>query len=202
MTEPETFTFADDGGVPNTKLPMLVYRAAVPANPEAIEQLFERNQWPPAWRDGVHPFHHFHSTAHEVLGVARGHGRVLFGGPNGKVMEIGAGDVVVLPAGTGHCRQSASDDLLIVGAYPAGERNRVDLCRGQPEEHDEAVRNIARVPRPGMDPVTGAEGAAVRLWGKHAGLSAASPREQQRESCAEYQKASRFRYTDRTDQAV
>lgn len=164
MTEPETFTFEDDGAVPNTRLPLLVYRAAVPADADAIERLFERNQWPPAWRNGVHPFHHFHSNAHEVLGVARGSAKVLFGGPNGKVVEVRAGDVAVLPAGTGHCNQGASADLLIVGAYPAGQRGRVDLRRGQAEEHEEAVRNIAQVPRPAMDPVTGAEGAAVRLW--------------------------------------
>lgn len=169
MTEPESFTFEDDGAVPNTRLPLLVYRAAVPANPEAIEQLFERNQWPPAWRNGVHPFHHFHSSAHEVLGVARGQARVLFGGPNGKVVEMRAGDVAVLPAGTGHCNQGASPDLLIVGAYPAGQRGRVDLRRGRREEHDEVVRNIAEVPQPAMDPVTGTNGAAVRLWGKQAG---------------------------------
>ena len=101
--------------------------------------------------------------------MARGHARVLFGGPNGKVVEMRAGDVAVLPAGTGHCNQGASPDLLIVGAYPAGQRGRVDLRRGRREEHDEVVRNIAEVPQPAMDPVTGTNGAAVRLWGKQAG---------------------------------
>ncbi len=164
MTEPESFTFADDGAVPNTRLPMLVYRAAVPADPDAIERLFEQNLWPPAWRNGVHPFHHFHSAAHEALGVARGSAEVLFGGPGGKVLKVQAGDVVVLPAGTGHCRQSASPDLLIVGAYPKGQSGKVDLRRGKPEEHDEAVRNIAKVPTPEADPVRGADGPLPRLW--------------------------------------
>ena len=72
MTEPQTFTFADDGAIPNSKLPLLVYRQAVPADPAAIERLFTANRWPAAWRDAVHPFHHFHSDAHEVLGVASG----------------------------------------------------------------------------------------------------------------------------------
>jgi uncharacterized protein YjlB len=55
---------------------MLVYRDAVAADAEAIEALFARNGWPPAWRDGIHPFHRFHSAAHEALGVARGRARV------------------------------------------------------------------------------------------------------------------------------
>ena len=99
MNEPQTFTFADDGAIPNSKLPMLVYRGAVPADPAAIEKLFAANLWPPAWRNSVHPFQHFHSNAHEALGVARGHGQVQFGGPAGETLDVQAGDVVVLPAG-------------------------------------------------------------------------------------------------------
>lgn len=164
MTEPEAVVFEDDGAIPNSRVPMLVYRNAVAADPNAIEDLFQRNQWPPAWRDGVHPFHHFHSTAHEVLGVARGSAKVLFGGPKGQVFDIKAGDVVVLPAGTGHCNQGASPDLLIVGAYPAGTRTGLDTRRGRPEEHDEVLRNIAVVAIPDMDPVAGPGGPLSRLW--------------------------------------
>lgn len=164
MIEPETFTFEDDGTIPNSRLPLLVYRQAVPADPVAIERLFAAHRWPPAWRDGVHPFHHFHSTAHEVLGVACGQARVLFGGPAGRVLEVQAGDVVVLPAGVGHCNQGQSPDLLIVGAYPEGMAARTDTRRGKPAEHDEAVRNTVAVPVPHCDPVTGVDGALPRLW--------------------------------------
>src|SRR4051794_40364111 len=52
MTDPLTFTFTDDGAIPNSRLPLLVYRRAVPADPAAIEHLFARNHWPPAWRNG------------------------------------------------------------------------------------------------------------------------------------------------------
>ncbi len=106
MTEPLAFTFEDDGSIPNSTLPLLVYRNAVPADPAAIERIFAANGWPPAWRNGVHPFHHFHSSAHEVLGVARGEASVLFGGPDGTVLPVQAGDVVVVPAGVAHCNQS------------------------------------------------------------------------------------------------
>jgi uncharacterized protein YjlB len=164
MNEPQTFTFADDGVIPNAAVPMLVYRAAVPADADAIEAVFASNGWPPAWRNGVHPFHHFHSTAHEALGVARGHARVLFGGPHGQVLDVAAGDVVVLPAGVGHCRQDASPDLLIVGAYPRGMQSGLDTRRGRADEVAEARANIARVPLTVPDPVAGVDGPLTRLW--------------------------------------
>src|ERR1700691_718374 len=72
MTEPDTFVFTDDGAIPNSSLPLLVYRQAVPADAAAIERIFTANRWPAAWRGPVHPFQHFHSDAHEVLGVAEG----------------------------------------------------------------------------------------------------------------------------------
>lgn len=163
MTDPLTFTFADDGAIPNSKLPLLVYRQAVPADPAAIERIFTANRWPAAWRDSVHPFHHFHSDAHEVLGVASGSGKVLFGGPSGQVLEVSAGDVVVVPAGVGHSRESKTDDLLIVGAYPDNTVRR-DLRRGNPAEHQEVVRNVTAVSMPMADPVSGAAGPLVRIW--------------------------------------
>lgn len=39
-SDPETFVFADDGRIPNSPLPLLVYRQAVPADPAAIEHCF------------------------------------------------------------------------------------------------------------------------------------------------------------------
>jgi uncharacterized protein YjlB len=164
MTEPQTFTFADDGAIPNSKLPLLVYRQAVPADPTAIERIFTANRWPAAWRDAVHPFHHFHSDAHEALGVASGSAKVRFGGPGGEVLEVHAGDVVVVPAGVGHCNEGKSADLLIVGAYPDNTARR-DLRRGNPAEHDEVVRNIAAVKLPAADPVSGEAGPLVKVWG-------------------------------------
>ena len=164
MTQPQTFTFADDGAIPNSRLPLLVYRQAVPADPAAIERIFTANRWPAAWRDAVHPFHHFHSDAHEALGVASGSAKVRFGGPAGEVLEVSAGDVVVVPAGVGHCNEGKSADLLIVGAYPDNNARR-DLRRGNPAEHDEVVRNVAAVAMPNADPVSGAEGPLVRIWG-------------------------------------
>jgi uncharacterized protein YjlB len=159
---PEPHQLADGGPIPNSHLPLLLWRAALPADPRVIEQRFAVNNWGNSWRDGIYPFHHFHSIAHEVLGIARGQARVLFGGPSGTALEVAAGDVVAIPAGVGHCRLAASADLLVVGAYPGGAE--WDLRRGAPEEAEEVRRNIARVPLPENDPVDGAEGSLLRLW--------------------------------------
>ena len=110
--------FHDDGVVPNnTRLPLLYYRGALdlggtrdPAG--AIETLFNRNGWGGMWRNGIYPFVHYHSQTHEALGIARGRATVRFGGDQGQELEIGAGDVALLPAGTGHQCLWASPDLV------------------------------------------------------------------------------------------
>ena len=164
MSAPETYLFEDDGGIPNSRLPVLVYHEVAGASrgAAACEELFASNGWLGAWRDGIFSYHHFHSTAHEVLGIVAGTARVMLGGPGGQQFEVGVGDVLVLPAGTGHCNQGASGDLLVVGAYPDGMA--WDIRRGDPSEHDEVLDNIRAVPLPGDDPVGGPEGRLVELW--------------------------------------
>lgn len=165
-TEPEAHRFADDGRIPNSRLAVLIYRGAL--DPESgdlaspFEQLFAQNDWRGAWRDGIYPFHHFHSTAHEVLGVARGLARVRLGGEAGQSFALNAGDVVVLPAGVGHKDEGSSPDLLVVGAYPQGRD--WDVRRGDPAEREEVLANLARVPLPGTDPVHGRDGPLAAWW--------------------------------------
>jgi uncharacterized protein YjlB len=159
---PQTFQFEDDGAIPNSPLPVIVYQG-VPAAGDAgsCEHLFAENGWLGAWRDGIYSFHHFHSIAHEVLGVVTGSATVMLGGPRGREFEITEGQVLVLPAGTGHCNLGARG-LLVVGAYPEGMA--WDICRGDPADHDDAVRRIRGVPLPASDPVGGADGALRSLW--------------------------------------
>jgi len=162
----ETHRFADDGVVPNNAaLPLVVYRGALAAGGDrasACEAMFTRHGWPAAWRNGIHSHHHYHSTAHEALGIARGNARVRLGGPNGQVVELNAGDVVVIPAGIAHKREAASGDLLVIGAYPRGQRP--DMCRAEAAAHDQAVAAIAAVPLPEADPVTGRAGPLLLCW--------------------------------------
>lgn len=161
--EPETVTFAGDGAFPNSRLPVLVYRGLDLAGTAAgAEEAFAANNWLGAWRDGIFPFHHFHSTAHEVLAIVGGDARVTLGGPDGQTFEVTRGDVLVLPAGTGHRNEGSSGDFLVVGAYPDGMD--WDLRRGDPAEYAEAQRTIDAVPLPAADPVRGADGPLRRLW--------------------------------------
>jgi len=161
---PEAYTFDNDGSIPNSPLPVLLYRSALEgaAGAAGLEELFAGHGWLGAWRNGIFPFHHFHSTAHEVLGIARGTADVILGGPQGSRLGLVAGDVVVLPAGTGHCNVGSSADLLVVGAYPNGMS--WDLRRGDPAERDEVLANISQVPPPDQDPVGGPDGPLLELW--------------------------------------
>ena len=124
--------------------------------------MFGTNDWGGCWRNGIYPFPHYHSTAHEVLGICRGEARVRLGGDVGIELTVRAGDVVVIPAGVGHQNLGAGPDLLVVGAYP--REQRFDLCRGRPEERRQALENILRVPLPAADPVYGADGPLVEQW--------------------------------------
>jgi uncharacterized protein YjlB len=170
LPTPLTFLFKDDGSVPNNPaLPALVYKDAVdidgtrdPAS--AIETLFTANGWGHGqWRNGIYPFVHYHSMIHEALGIACGRARVQLGGHTGEIFEFAAGDVVVLPAGTGHQKLVGSDDFLVIGAYPP--EGTYNLCHGDnPAERNKALMTIPKVPVPKSDPVLGKEGPLTKLW--------------------------------------
>ena len=147
------------GDIPNhPRWPLLIYPHAVePAAAEAFEELFTRNRWPAAWRNGVFPFHHFHSNAHEVLGVYEGEVTVQFGGARGLIATARPGDVIVLPAGTGHKRVTSRGALGVVGAYPQG--SKPDTCTRKT-----ALETIVEVPLPACDPVFGAGGPLFEHW--------------------------------------
>lgn len=160
---PQTLFFPPEGGFPNSVWPVLFYRQALPADtPDlaaAFEARFQAHGWPPQWRYGMYPFDHFHSTAHEALGVFRGQATVRLGGPQGRALQVSAGDVLVLPAGTSHRALRSSPDFCMVGAYPRGQQ--WDMQRGDPAKLEAVRAAIARVPRPPQDPL----GTPLdRLW--------------------------------------
>jgi uncharacterized protein YjlB len=160
-------TLTDDGVFPNNaRLPLTVYRQAVAVpkrDPAAgFEVLFAANHWPPAWRSSIFGYHHYHSTAHEALGVFRGRATLQCGGEHGIVVEVQAGDVVVIPAGVAHKSLRASQDFCAVGAYP--RRQQWDTCTGAPGERPRTDRNIASVPLPAADPLYGPHGPLMTHW--------------------------------------
>ena len=168
---PEQHVLRDDGETPNNqRFALLIYRQAVALDhgfdPAAIfEVLFERNGWGHSWRNSIYDFLHFHTHTHEVLGIARGSARVQFGGKHGPVLTVNAGDVIILPAGTGHERIGPPRNLLVVGAYPLGAGGgKYDEPEPADILHEEARRAITAVPPPASDPVFGMHGPLARLW--------------------------------------
>ncbi len=161
---PEVIHLERNGWMPNNPLlPVLLYHAAFSAaddTADRMEAVFQKNGWPGQWRNGVYDFHHYHSTAHEVLGFAGGSARLMLGGEGGHEILVQSGDVVVLPAGTGHCKLSASPNFLVVGAYPSGAT--WDICRRAPEVS--MVEAMKHVYFPASDPVSGRTGVLVSKW--------------------------------------
>jgi uncharacterized protein YjlB len=164
-----TFLFKDAGGIPNSpRLPALVCKRVAPdlRDSEAIAKWFEiewpKHDWRAAWRWGVYDFPHYHSTAHEVLGVYRGHASIRLGDSAGVTIVAEKGDMLILPAGTAHQNLGASADFHVVGGYPKGQSP--DLLRGRKGERPAADERIARVPLPMADPLTGADGPLMKHW--------------------------------------
>lgn len=157
----------DDGTFPNNeKLPLIIYKTAIELkdkDPAAtVEKYFHANHWGGSWRNGIYSFHHYHSTAHEVLGIYRGNVKVQFGGPQGFTVDAEAGDVIIIPAGVAHKSLGSSPDFGVVGAYPKGQK--WDMNYGNPGERPQADENIIRVPLPETDPVYGNPGPLIELW--------------------------------------
>ncbi|MCT8991694.1 cupin domain-containing protein [Chelativorans sp. SCAU2101] len=163
VIEPRILHLEEDVEMPNhPSFPVLIY-AGVFAQDEAgmdraFEERFAQNGWRGIWRNGIFGYHHFHPDAHEALGVARGSAEVQLGGESGERLRIEVGDLLVLPAGTGHKRLSASADFLVVGAYPKGQENYTILRSKVPRDV------VAQVPRPRTDPFYGNDGPLLRLW--------------------------------------
>jgi uncharacterized protein YjlB len=165
---PLVLRFRDDGRIPNNPYwPLLVFRAAVKLprqfDPAAVfEDIFESNGWGDTWRGEIYDYLHYHSRIHEVLGIARGSAKVRLGGNKGRVLTLKAGDVVVIPAGTGHQALSMSKSFMAVGAYPPS--GTYDECGPTAEEHVRGVRTVRKVGRPRRDPVFGSKGPLLKAW--------------------------------------
>jgi uncharacterized protein YjlB len=158
--------FTDDGNIPNSGLPALIYHQVLKLRGAETashwEEIFQAHTWENVWRNGIYSYHHYHSTAHEVLAVYSGNALVRLGGESGEDFAVKSGDVLILPAGVGHCNQRSSRDFAVVGAYPRDQE--WDLCRGRTGERPAADAAIRQVTHPLQDPVYGAAGPLLEIW--------------------------------------
>ena len=156
----------DASTIPNSRLPLLIYQGALDLPKDdpaaAIEALLHKHQRGNDWRNGIFTYHHYHSTAHEVLFVFSGSCKVQAGGEGGLIETINAGDVIIIPAGVGHKNVGQSSDFKVVGAYPP--QQNVDMNYGKPGERPRVDENIARLGLPMTDPVFGKAGPLLEHW--------------------------------------
>jgi uncharacterized protein YjlB len=163
----EAFILTDDGVFPNNrKLPLLIYKKAlntgIPDLVSHVQAICADHHWGGSWIDSVYDFHHYHSTAHEVLAICGGQGRILFGGEHGIELAISAGDAIVIPAGVAHKNLGSERNFVVVGAYPHG--HQYDMCYGKRGERPAADRNIVSLPIPDSDPLYGSDGPLTEHW--------------------------------------
>lgn len=161
------YILTEDGSFPNNGLlPLLVYQGAFQLSGEnktdTVKEILETNRWFDAWVDGIYDYHHYHSTAHEVLVTLQGSCRVQFGGPNGTTVNIDHGDVVIIPAGVAHKKIDDTNGFQCLGAYPEGQE--YDMNYGKPEELERALENIKKLPVPENDPLYGKDGPLLKNW--------------------------------------
>lgn len=166
MIECKTYFFEDDGSIPNnSKLPLLVYHKALSGgqtNVSTCRNLLNSHGWKNSWVNGIYSYHHYHSTTHEILVVLSGSADVKMGGEQGEILSISTGDVMVIPAGVGHCKLESTSDFRVMGAYPGGQS--YDLCTVKADERPKVLQNIRETPLPESDPVTGEKDPLYRYW--------------------------------------
>lgn len=151
--------FGKAADVPNSTLPVLLYRSVLPLHAagkaNAFRERFKSAGWAGIWTDTIYDYTHFHSNAHEVLGIAEGKVTLRLGGSEGSLFRLKPGDMLVLPAGVGHRRVGRDDGLKVIGAYPRGQ-SHFDMKR--------QGRAIPRVGLPSADPFYGVDGPLIKAW--------------------------------------
>src|SRR4051812_5423515 len=163
--EPTLHVFEPDGGIPNSRLPLVFWRGRLPTaarSGTAAMALFRRNGWQGTWVYTVFPYWHFHTRGHEALACVSGRARIGFGGDHGIKVDVVLGDVCVIPAGVGHRRFDSSGDFQMAGGYPPDQEGNIV----KPGDLDDAriAREIAALTLPDADPISGQADGVVAAW--------------------------------------
>lgn len=161
MKTPRKLYFKKGKDVPNSTLPVLLFRSVLAptavSKARSFRKIFKENGWTGLWTDTIYDYTHFHSNAHEVLGIAEGRVTVKLGGEEGRIFRLKAGDMLVIPSGVGHRRLGDDDGLKVIGAYPPGQSHFNMKRKG---------RAIPKVPLPPTDPFYGEAGPLLKCWSR------------------------------------
>jgi uncharacterized protein YjlB len=120
QTEPEQIHLRATRYVPNSTLPVLLYRGVLgdSPTPESIRSLIEPNKWIRGGQWKTYPTAHFHSVSHECYAVFQGKSTFRLGKspidtdtnengePLGHDVVLERGDIIVLPVSQGPRFQS------------------------------------------------------------------------------------------------
>lgn len=160
--EIKTLKYEDDGSIPNNpSFPILIYLNVLDTN-DKPDNIIENNNWLNSWENGVFSYHHYHSNSHEVLLIIDGSAQLQLGGEQGSKVDVKFGDVLILPAGSGHKLLNESANFTVKGAYPNGQS--YDIYVGKESERPQNLRNIQNVPLPDYDPIFGGQGPLFSYW--------------------------------------
>jgi uncharacterized protein YjlB len=142
----------DDGTFPNNSdCPLILYQHAFQGSGQEATKAIRKSGWTDPWAWGVYPFHHYHSTAWELLLCVSGNAQIQLGGPTGPTLEVKSGDLILVPPGFAHKQVTASGDFTLLGSYPSPVH--IDTLRGAPTEAQR--KSISECQVPSKDPVFG-----------------------------------------------
>lgn len=145
-----------DGVFPNNpEHPAILLKSVFHGSQQEGEQaIIEGGQWTHPWAWGIFPYHHYHSTAWELLLCVKGQADVQLGGESGPHVSVEKGDLVLIPPGFAHKQLRSTGGFTLLGAYPTlGCAGPVDILRGAPNKIQKD--NIASCVPPKTDPVLG-----------------------------------------------
>ncbi|KAF7560995.1 hypothetical protein G7046_g3137 [Stylonectria norvegica] len=175
---PEVYFIRPTPHVPNSKLPVVVYRKALLGHTDDSKiQFIHNNGWEKTGQWGPYDVAHFHSTIHEAYVVLRGRGTYILGKSpidpdvdedgqeNGLRLPMEDGDVFVLPSGVAHALINPEDDWQVASFCPEGSPPYdMNFCKDGAEETAQKAADCEKVPIPNMDPVFGVAGPLHKAW--------------------------------------
>ncbi|KAJ5601252.1 hypothetical protein N7510_010786 [Penicillium lagena] len=169
--EPEQYFLDPTPHVPNSRLPILVYRNAIlDPSPRKILNIIEPNGWLKGGQWKAYKVPHFHAACHECYAVLQGKTTYQLGigptdpkfnvkgEPYGMRLTVQKGDVFVLPAGICHASLESEGDYEFIGLYPnglleaTGQRFDMNYAMKSPEETAELAKKCDFVSIPPLDP--------------------------------------------------